>query len=138
MVHVSEALLPQFRDYTVTAMIRFTVFAAGKPTFFKNVWNCPMSSTSTLIKSVEYYFFKDYFNMQEWRQMKKGEKQNQNLLEEVQPVWAQASGKHSQTHQVWVKFSLKSSIVQSDFQNLKYTWQASQAKDFSACCNNRS
>lgn len=46
-------------------MIRFTVFVAGKPTFFKNVWNFPMSSTSTLIKSVEYYFFKDYFNMQE-------------------------------------------------------------------------
>lgn len=63
--------------------------------------------------------------------MKKGETQNQNLLEEVQPVWAQASGKHSQTDQVWVKFSLKSSIVQSDFKNLKYTWQASQAKDFS-------
>lgn len=138
MVRVSEALLPQFRDYTVTAMIRFTVFAAGKPTFLKNVWNFPMSRTSTLIKSVEYYFFKDYFNMQEWRQMKKGEKQNQNLLEEVQPVWAQASGKHSQTDQVWVKFSLKSSIVQSDFKNLKYTWQASQAKDFSTCCNNRS
>lgn len=68
MVHVSEALQLQFWKYTGTAMMRFAVFVAATPTFFKNVWNFPMSSTSTLIKSVEYYFLKDYFNTQVWRQ----------------------------------------------------------------------
>lgn len=62
--------------------------------------------------------------------------ENQNLLEDIQPVWTQLSGECSKTDQVWVKFSLKTSIVPSDFENPNDTWQASQAKDFSTCSNN--
>lgn len=57
--------------------------------------------------------------------------EKQRLLENL--VWIRQSGGYSKTDQVWVKFSLKTSIAQLQFGSRNSALRAAQAKDFSTC-----